>query len=191
MKIVATTSLPAVDRPNGDRWNAARSCQFLSSYFKSYLSFFSGCQLASLASHQAKVTRPMVPMPTGVLVVPMLGSVSITKSCSAKQSAEVGQTSSHENQNPKLKGHQVGAREGVMYAEVGKTSWHKNKNPKQKVIKLVVEFCMPRWGKPRVTKIKTPNPSPPSVSPPGLLSNVRLLLPPRAILCPPKSAKEK
>ena len=28
MKIVATTSLPAVDRPNADRWNAARSCQF-------------------------------------------------------------------------------------------------------------------------------------------------------------------
>ena len=27
MKIVATTSLPAVDRPNADRWNAARSCQ--------------------------------------------------------------------------------------------------------------------------------------------------------------------
>ena len=25
MKIVATTSLPAVDRPNIDRWNAARS----------------------------------------------------------------------------------------------------------------------------------------------------------------------
>ena len=25
MKIVATTSLPAVDRPNKDRWNAARS----------------------------------------------------------------------------------------------------------------------------------------------------------------------
>ena len=24
MKIVATTSLPAVDRPNADRWNAAR-----------------------------------------------------------------------------------------------------------------------------------------------------------------------
>ena len=49
---------------------------------------------------------------------------------------------------------------------------------------------MPRWGKPRVTKIKTPNPSPPSVSPPGLLSNVRLLLPPRASLCPPKSGKK-
>ena len=29
MKIVATTSLPAVDRPNADRWNAARSCQKL------------------------------------------------------------------------------------------------------------------------------------------------------------------
>ena len=29
MKIVATTSLPAVDRPNADRWNAARSRQFL------------------------------------------------------------------------------------------------------------------------------------------------------------------
>ena len=27
MEIVATTSLPAVDRPNSDRWNAARSCQ--------------------------------------------------------------------------------------------------------------------------------------------------------------------
>jgi len=30
MKIVATTSLPAVDRPNADRWNATRSCQFSS-----------------------------------------------------------------------------------------------------------------------------------------------------------------
>ena len=29
MEIVATTSLPAVDRPNADRWNAARSRQFL------------------------------------------------------------------------------------------------------------------------------------------------------------------
>ena len=28
MKIVATTSLPAVDRPNADRWNAARLRQF-------------------------------------------------------------------------------------------------------------------------------------------------------------------
>ena len=27
MKIVATTSLPAVDCPNADHWNAARSCQ--------------------------------------------------------------------------------------------------------------------------------------------------------------------
>ena len=27
MKIVATTSLPAIDRPNADRWNAARSRQ--------------------------------------------------------------------------------------------------------------------------------------------------------------------
>ena len=29
MIIVATTSLPAVDRPNADRWNADRSCQLL------------------------------------------------------------------------------------------------------------------------------------------------------------------
>ena len=29
MKIVATTSLPAVDRPNTDRWNAACSCQYM------------------------------------------------------------------------------------------------------------------------------------------------------------------
>ena len=28
MEIVATTSLPAVDRPNADRWNAARLRQF-------------------------------------------------------------------------------------------------------------------------------------------------------------------
>ena len=28
MKIVATTSLPAVDHPNADRWNAARSRQW-------------------------------------------------------------------------------------------------------------------------------------------------------------------
>ena len=28
MIIVATTSLPAVDRPNADRWNAARSRQY-------------------------------------------------------------------------------------------------------------------------------------------------------------------
>ena len=27
MKIVATTLLPAVDRPNADPWNAERSCQ--------------------------------------------------------------------------------------------------------------------------------------------------------------------
>ena len=27
MKIVATTSLPAVDHPNADRWNAAHLCQ--------------------------------------------------------------------------------------------------------------------------------------------------------------------
>ena len=27
MKILATTSLPAVDRPNADRWNAAHSRQ--------------------------------------------------------------------------------------------------------------------------------------------------------------------
>ena len=29
MEIVATTSLPAVNHPNADRWNAARSCQKL------------------------------------------------------------------------------------------------------------------------------------------------------------------
>ena len=27
MEIVATTSLPAVDRPNAERWNAVRLCQ--------------------------------------------------------------------------------------------------------------------------------------------------------------------
>ena len=32
MKIMATTSLPAVDRPNADRWNAARSRQKYQKY---------------------------------------------------------------------------------------------------------------------------------------------------------------
>ena len=32
MKIVATTSLPAVDRPNADRWNADRSRQLFKVY---------------------------------------------------------------------------------------------------------------------------------------------------------------
>ena len=34
MKIVATTSLPAVDRPNADRWNAARSRQNVKKYYR-------------------------------------------------------------------------------------------------------------------------------------------------------------
>ena len=38
MEIVATTSLPAVDRPNADHWNAARSCQF--SYKRSHESLY-------------------------------------------------------------------------------------------------------------------------------------------------------
>ena len=33
MKIVATTSLPAVDRPNADRWNTARSRQNIYRHF--------------------------------------------------------------------------------------------------------------------------------------------------------------
>ena len=32
IKIVATTSMPAVDRPNTDRWNAARSCQYFNKW---------------------------------------------------------------------------------------------------------------------------------------------------------------
>ena len=32
MIIVATMSLPAVDRPNADRWNTARSCQLVFTY---------------------------------------------------------------------------------------------------------------------------------------------------------------
>ena len=36
MEIVATTSLPAVDRPNADHWNAARSRQLRMSLSRSY-----------------------------------------------------------------------------------------------------------------------------------------------------------
>ena len=35
MEIVATTSLPAVDRQNADRWNAASSCQKIADERKS------------------------------------------------------------------------------------------------------------------------------------------------------------
>ena len=35
MEIVATMSLPAVDRPNADRWNAAHSRQKLPLFYKS------------------------------------------------------------------------------------------------------------------------------------------------------------
>ena len=35
MKTVATMSLPAVNRPNADRWNAARSCQYFENTYKS------------------------------------------------------------------------------------------------------------------------------------------------------------
>ena len=43
MKIVTTTSLPAVDRPNADRWNAARSRQYLCAFNQSsYISPIKG-----------------------------------------------------------------------------------------------------------------------------------------------------
>jgi len=45
MKIVATTSLPAVDRPNADHWNAARSRQKKEEKIKGML------QLAVLNEH--------------------------------------------------------------------------------------------------------------------------------------------
>ena len=35
MKIVTTTTLPWVDRPNADRWNTARSCQYPSVWVQS------------------------------------------------------------------------------------------------------------------------------------------------------------
>ena len=37
MKIVATTSLPAVNRPNANRWNAARSRQKVALFITKYL----------------------------------------------------------------------------------------------------------------------------------------------------------
>ena len=40
MRIVATTSLPAVDRPNDDRCNVARSCQNPNSHGIKFLSNF-------------------------------------------------------------------------------------------------------------------------------------------------------
>ena len=40
MKIVATTSLPAVDCLNAERWNAARLCQY---YWKVMLCVLSKC----------------------------------------------------------------------------------------------------------------------------------------------------
>ena len=47
MKIVATTSLQAVDRPNADRWNAARSRQLPNRFFNNPI--YTGETLMSLA----------------------------------------------------------------------------------------------------------------------------------------------
>ena len=46
--LVATTSLPAVDRPNADRWNADRSCQNYLCDTKQIL--YDNGQMASLRS---------------------------------------------------------------------------------------------------------------------------------------------
>ena len=44
--LVATTSLPAVDRPNADSWNAARSCQNITfSYTSSFILLCLGSRL--------------------------------------------------------------------------------------------------------------------------------------------------
>ena len=44
--LVATTSLPAVGRPNANRWNAARACQyFLSGAFVIKENFFEGAEI--------------------------------------------------------------------------------------------------------------------------------------------------
>ena len=43
MKIVAITSLPAVDRPNANRWNAARSRQFAQNPISYLISTFHFC----------------------------------------------------------------------------------------------------------------------------------------------------
>ena len=48
MKIVATMSLPAVDRPNADRWNAARSRQF-----SQKLSASNACMLATFSMSES------------------------------------------------------------------------------------------------------------------------------------------
>ena len=48
MKIKATTSLQAVDRPNDDRWTAARSCQNSKALLKNALTPYN-------SSHQSAV----------------------------------------------------------------------------------------------------------------------------------------
>ena len=48
MKIVATTSLPAVDRPNADRWNAARSRQKLRNEWHHWVKFILSNSLKEL-----------------------------------------------------------------------------------------------------------------------------------------------
>ena len=56
MKIVATTSLQAVDRPNADRWNAARSRR---QKFKALVRVFQGCSVfESLFLHATHCSYP-------------------------------------------------------------------------------------------------------------------------------------
>ena len=53
MKIVATTSLPAVDRPNADRWNAARSRQYQAEYITTFI-YHQAEYITTFIYHQAE-----------------------------------------------------------------------------------------------------------------------------------------
>ena len=58
MKTVATTSLPGVDHPNANRWNAARSCQFQTDLTKGMGSATKevSCKAPVEAGHIVKMT---------------------------------------------------------------------------------------------------------------------------------------
>ena len=55
MKIVATTSLPAVDRPNADRWNAARSRQLNSKCANSSVCLCGECDYLANCVHDFNI----------------------------------------------------------------------------------------------------------------------------------------
>ena len=76
MKIVATLSLPAVDRPNADRWNAARSRQNTSLGTQIQCAPSSHSGISTIFLRLFSVTPPLIP-PNTIPITTRTGPTSL------------------------------------------------------------------------------------------------------------------